>query len=94
MRKQLRSSPNVKWIVDYAPMPSDIFWENLSIPRPCWYLNAVLINCALGIILFFLTTPAVSQFLSARAHYNEKYINKEKYALNIYIAKKLTLMAF
>ncbi|XP_018407611.1 PREDICTED: CSC1-like protein 2 isoform X2 [Cyphomyrmex costatus] len=59
MRKQLRSSPNIKWIVDYAPMPSDIFWENLSIPRPCWYLNAVLINCALGLILFFLTTPAV-----------------------------------
>ncbi|XP_018050960.1 PREDICTED: CSC1-like protein 2 [Atta colombica] len=59
MRKQLRSSPNIKWIVDYAPMPSDIFWENLSIPRPCWYLNAVLINCALGLILFFLTTPAI-----------------------------------
>ncbi|KAM0725865.1 Calcium permeable stress-gated cation channel 1 [Formica fusca] len=59
MRKQLRSSPNIKWIVDYAPMPSDIFWENLSIPRPCWYLNAVLINFALGLILFFLTTPAV-----------------------------------
>ncbi|XP_018312441.1 CSC1-like protein 2 isoform X1 [Mycetomoellerius zeteki] len=59
MRKQLRSSPNIKWIVDYAPMPSDIFWENLSIPRPCWYLNAVLINCALGLILFFITTPAV-----------------------------------
>lgn len=59
MRKQLRSSQSVKWVVDYAPTPSDIFWENLSIPRPCWYLNAVLINCALGIVLFFLTTPAV-----------------------------------
>ncbi|EZA60651.1 hypothetical protein DMN91_007488 [Ooceraea biroi] len=59
MRKQLRSSPTIRWIVEYAPMPSDIFWENLSIPRPCWYLNAVLINFALGIILFFLTTPAV-----------------------------------
>lgn len=59
MRKQLRSSSNVKWIVDYAPTPSDIFWENLSIPRPCWYLNAVLINFVLGLVLFFLTTPAV-----------------------------------
>lgn len=59
MRKQLRSSPSIKWVVDYAPTPSDIFWENLSIPRPCWYLNAVLINFALGIVLFFLTTPAV-----------------------------------
>ncbi|XP_076635831.1 transmembrane protein 63 [Colletes latitarsis] len=59
MRKQLNSSPSIKWIVNYAPTPSDIFWENLSIPRPCWYLNAVLINFALGIVLFFLTTPAV-----------------------------------
>jgi len=64
--------------VDYAPMPSDIFWENLSIPRPCWYLNAVLINCALGLILFFLTTPAVSQFLSARVHYTMKIIQRKK----------------
>ncbi|XP_053972346.1 calcium permeable stress-gated cation channel 1 [Hylaeus volcanicus] len=59
MRKQLNSSPSMKWVVNYAPTPSDIFWENLSIPRPCWYLNAVLINFALGIILFFLTTPFV-----------------------------------
>lgn len=63
MRKHLRSLPSLTWIVDYAPTPSDIFWENLSIPRPCWYLNAVLINFALGIILFFLTTPAVSLLL-------------------------------
>ncbi|XP_003707570.1 transmembrane protein 63 isoform X1 [Megachile rotundata] len=59
MRKQLRLLPSIKWVVDYAPIPSDIFWENLSIPRSCWYLNAVLINFALGIMLFFLTTPAV-----------------------------------
>lgn len=55
--RSLRSAPAIKWIVDYAPAPSDIFWENLCIPRPCWYLNAVLINLALGITLFFLTTP-------------------------------------
>lgn len=59
MRRQLRSLPSIKWVVDYAPAPSDIFWENLSIPRPCWYINAALINIALGIVLFFLTTPAV-----------------------------------
>ncbi|XP_015604839.1 CSC1-like protein 2 [Cephus cinctus] len=59
MRRQLRSAPSVKWTVEYAPAPSDIFWENLSIARPCWYLNATLINLALGITLFFLTTPAV-----------------------------------
>lgn len=60
MRRQLRSSPAIKWIVNYAPAPSDIFWENLSITRPCWYLNAFLINIALGLLLFFITTPVVS----------------------------------
>ena len=60
MRRQLRSSPSINWIVSYAPAPSDIFWENLSVPRPCWYLNAVIINLTLGIALFFLTTSAVS----------------------------------
>lgn len=60
MRRQLRSSPAIKWTVNYAPAPSDIFWENLSITRPCWYLNAFLINVALGLFLFFITTPVVS----------------------------------
>ncbi|XP_046412953.1 calcium permeable stress-gated cation channel 1 isoform X1 [Neodiprion virginianus] len=59
MKRQLRVSPTIKWSVNYAPAPSDIFWENLSIARPCWYLNAILINLILGAILFFLTTPAV-----------------------------------
>ncbi|CAL7936230.1 unnamed protein product [Xylocopa violacea] len=61
MKKHLCSLPSIKWVVDYAPTPSDIFWENLSVARPCWYLNAVLINFALGIVLFFLTTPAVDR---------------------------------
>lgn len=59
MKRQLRLSPAIKWSVNYAPAPSDIFWENLSVARPCWYLNAILINMALGVTLFFLTTPAV-----------------------------------
>ncbi|XP_033211749.1 CSC1-like protein 2 [Belonocnema kinseyi] len=59
MRRQLRSSPAIKWHVSYAPAPSDIFWENLSVARPCWYLNATLINMILGLFLFFLTTPVV-----------------------------------
>ncbi|XP_014598524.1 PREDICTED: CSC1-like protein 2 [Polistes canadensis] len=59
MRRQLRSLPSIKWVVNYAPAPSDIFWENLSIPKRFWYFNAILINFALGITLFFLTTPAV-----------------------------------
>ncbi|KAK0092006.1 hypothetical protein PV326_002385 [Microctonus aethiopoides] len=60
MRRQLRySAPTDKWIVNYAPAPSDIFWENLSIPRRCWYFSAISVNLILFIILFFLTTPAV-----------------------------------
>ncbi|XP_001600724.2 CSC1-like protein 2 isoform X2 [Nasonia vitripennis] len=59
MRRQLRSSPSIKWVVDYAPAPADIFWENLSIARPCWYFNAIMINTLLGLTMFFLTTPAV-----------------------------------
>ncbi|XP_058804912.1 calcium permeable stress-gated cation channel 1 [Phymastichus coffea] len=59
MRRELRQSLSIKWIVDYAPAPSDIYWENLSIARPCWYFNAILINSALCLVLFFLTTPAV-----------------------------------
>ncbi|XP_074102132.1 transmembrane protein 63 [Cotesia typhae] len=59
MRRQLRSAPAIKWEVNYAPAPSDIFWENLNIPTPFWYFNAVLINLILAIFLFFVTTPAV-----------------------------------
>lgn len=64
MRRQLRSAPAIKWEVNYAPAPSDIFWENLNIPTPFWYFNAVLINLILAIFLFFVTTPAVIKFNS------------------------------
>ncbi|KAK0084810.1 hypothetical protein PV326_006140, partial [Microctonus aethiopoides] len=59
MRRQLRSAPTIKWIVDYSPAPSDIFWENLSIPRRFWYFTAFSVNSILFFTLFFLTTPAV-----------------------------------
>uniref|UniRef100_A0A673X838 Transmembrane protein 63C n=1 Tax=Salmo trutta TaxID=8032 RepID=A0A673X838_SALTR len=48
-----------RWCVDYAPAPSDIIWENLSVCGSRWWLRCVLLNILLFLILFFLTTPAI-----------------------------------
>ncbi|XP_014214985.1 CSC1-like protein 2 isoform X2 [Copidosoma floridanum] len=59
MRRQLRTSPSIKWTVDYAPAPADIYWDNLCIAKPYWYLTWITVNILLGIVMFFVTTPAV-----------------------------------
>lgn len=82
MRKQLRVSQSVKWLVDWAPAPSDIFWENLGIAKPCWYLNALLINVALGVVLFFVTTPAVSNFNKQKIKKNVEKTSNFKIAVS------------
>uniref|UniRef100_W5MYW9 Transmembrane protein 63C n=1 Tax=Lepisosteus oculatus TaxID=7918 RepID=W5MYW9_LEPOC len=48
-----------KWGVKYAPAPNDIIWENLSVRGPRWWINCVLLNICLFVLLFFLTTPAI-----------------------------------
>uniref|UniRef100_A0A8C9WEI1 Transmembrane protein 63C n=1 Tax=Scleropages formosus TaxID=113540 RepID=A0A8C9WEI1_SCLFO len=48
-----------KWEVDYAPAPSDIIWENLSVRGSHWWLRCALLNILLFLLLFFLTTPAI-----------------------------------
>ncbi|XP_072314161.1 calcium permeable stress-gated cation channel 1 [Eucyclogobius newberryi] len=48
-----------KWGVSYAPAPSDIIWENLSVCGYRWWLRCVLLNILLFLLLFFLTTPAI-----------------------------------
>ncbi|XP_075874289.1 osmosensitive cation channel TMEM63C [Nelusetta ayraudi] len=48
-----------KWGVSYAPAPSDIVWENLSVCGSRWWLRCVLLNILLFLLLFFLTTPAI-----------------------------------
>uniref|UniRef100_A0A8C8ELQ6 Transmembrane protein 63C n=1 Tax=Oncorhynchus tshawytscha TaxID=74940 RepID=A0A8C8ELQ6_ONCTS len=48
-----------RWGVNYAPAPSDIIWENLSVCGSRWWLRSVLLNILLFLILFFLTTPAI-----------------------------------
>uniref|UniRef100_A0A8C4ZLH2 Transmembrane protein 63C n=1 Tax=Gadus morhua TaxID=8049 RepID=A0A8C4ZLH2_GADMO len=47
------------WGVTYAPAPSDIIWENLSLCGSRWWLRCVLLNILLFLLLFFLTTPAI-----------------------------------
>ncbi|KAL7862022.1 hypothetical protein SRHO_G00134630 [Serrasalmus rhombeus] len=48
-----------QWGVHYAPAPSDIIWENLSVCGSRWWLRCVLLNIFLFLLLFFLTTPAI-----------------------------------
>ncbi|XP_070776346.1 calcium permeable stress-gated cation channel 1 [Enoplosus armatus] len=48
-----------KWGISYAPAPSDIIWENLSVCGSRWWLRCVLLNILLFLLLFFLTTPAI-----------------------------------
>ncbi|CAG4976992.1 unnamed protein product [Parnassius apollo] len=47
------------WVLTHATNPSDIVWENLSVQPSVWYVKAIIINFALFIVLFFLTTPAI-----------------------------------
>ncbi|XP_070382599.1 calcium permeable stress-gated cation channel 1-like isoform X3 [Dermacentor albipictus] len=54
--KELKSN---SWKVVFAPPPSDIFWENLSIGKWAWYIRSFFINFVLFLILFFLTTPFI-----------------------------------
>ncbi|XP_028930498.1 calcium permeable stress-gated cation channel 1 isoform X1 [Ornithorhynchus anatinus] len=48
-----------RWGVSYAPDPSDIIWENLSVSSAVWWARFVLLNISLFLLLFFLTTPAI-----------------------------------
>uniref|UniRef100_A0A8C5THB8 Transmembrane protein 63C n=1 Tax=Malurus cyaneus samueli TaxID=2593467 RepID=A0A8C5THB8_9PASS len=47
------------WGVRYAPAPSDIIWENLSVRGTSWWVRFILLNICLFLLLFFLTTPAI-----------------------------------
>lgn len=48
-----------KWKVNYASHPHNIYWENLSVRGWRWLLRCVLLNTALFVLLFFLTTPSI-----------------------------------
>ncbi|XP_064420988.1 calcium permeable stress-gated cation channel 1 isoform X2 [Latimeria chalumnae] len=48
-----------QWGVRYAPSPSDIIWENLSVHGTAWWLRCIAVNICVFVLLFFLTTPAI-----------------------------------
>ncbi|XP_059620256.1 calcium permeable stress-gated cation channel 1 [Phlebotomus argentipes] len=48
-----------EWTMSYAPAPSDIFWENLSVSSRQWYFKWSIVNLCLFLFLFFLTTPVL-----------------------------------
>ena len=53
-------SPSLRpeqWRVSYAPLPGDIYWENLSDQRNWLTLKKIVVNFILLIIALFLTTP-------------------------------------
>ena len=55
-----------KWHVSYAAPPEDIYWENLSTGRRLYLIKLVLVNVALFLVLFFLTTP---EYLVSQTEY-------------------------
>lgn len=52
-----KSSSIRSWNLNFAPTPSDIYWENLSSNAANWYCKWGMINLCLFLVLFFLTTP-------------------------------------
>ncbi|CAH1793257.1 unnamed protein product [Owenia fusiformis] len=59
------------WEVKYAPAPDNIFWENLSTNKILWWTRAVIVNCILVVLLFFLTTPSILMNLLDQWNYKK-----------------------
>jgi len=45
------------WSVDYAPLPGDMYWENLALSPILWYIKIIIINVILLVVVTFYTTP-------------------------------------
>ncbi|CAG7832083.1 unnamed protein product [Allacma fusca] len=52
--RKLKSS---HWIVNYAPLPEDIYWENLALSYKAWYFKAILVNVVLILLVIVYSTP-------------------------------------
>ncbi|XP_064195219.1 CSC1-like protein 1 isoform X1 [Anguilla rostrata] len=65
------------WRVSYAPHPSNIYWENLTLQGVRWWLRCFLLNFFLFFLLFFLTTPSI--IISTMDKFN---VTKPIYYLN------------
>lgn len=56
--KHFKPSCVKDWKLSYSPLPSDIFWENLTTNTAKWYLRWIIVNALLFMFLFAFTTPA------------------------------------
>ncbi|KAM4633921.1 CSC1-like protein 1 [Polymixia lowei] len=48
-----------KWRVSYAPHPTNVYWENLTVQGVRWWVRCLLLNFFLFLLLTFLTTPSI-----------------------------------
>ncbi|CAL8099974.1 unnamed protein product [Orchesella dallaii] len=46
-----------QWIVKFAPLPDDLYWENLTLGFKAWYFKIFLVNITLAIVIVIFTTP-------------------------------------
>ncbi|GAB0097521.1 calcium permeable stress-gated cation channel 1 [Sergentomyia squamirostris] len=60
-----------EWTMSYAPAPSDIFWENLSVSSRQWYFKWSVVNIILFLFLFFLTTPVLIVNMLSSVAFNQ-----------------------
>ncbi|KAJ8923776.1 hypothetical protein NQ315_010358 [Exocentrus adspersus] len=74
--KSFEPGSHRNWVITKAPSPSDINWENLEISYRNWYSKAIIINCLLFLILFFLTTPVIFVNTFNKLIARDKFITK------------------
>lgn len=57
LKNELRLAASNNWTVKQAPIPNDIFWQHLSVPKKHGYYKTVVINVGLVLLLCFPTAP-------------------------------------
>ena len=55
--KKSESLKPENWLVEYAPAPDDIYWENLTESRTILSIKSIAGNGLLLIFMIFVTTP-------------------------------------
>lgn len=55
--KYSRKLKSKQWIAKFAPLPNDLYWENLTWGFKAWYFKIFLVNISLAIIIVIFTTP-------------------------------------
>jgi hypothetical protein len=46
-----------RWTVNFAPLPEDIYWENLATGLKTWYVKVIVVNVILAVLIAIYTTP-------------------------------------